>query len=194
MRTAAGRTTRAPLGVLAQREVDLRSVGAAPVLGRIGAGGLETLADVADTYGRGKIRLTPWRSFLVPNVPAGTARDAVGVLARAGLVCDADDPLSRLIACAGCTGCASGKADVKADARRLADLIGSSADRASIHLSGCGKSCAVPGTADVTLVAISDGAYDLYRRDPGASGRFGALLARGIGLYEAAQRIAGAGR
>jgi precorrin-3B synthase len=71
----------------------------------------------------------------------------------------------------------SALSDVQRDAALLAK---SGALSSSVHLSGCGKSCAVPGAADFTLVAISGGLYDLYHRAPGGDGRFGSLIAEHI--------------
>ncbi len=51
-----------------------------------------------------------------------------------GFACDLDDPASRLIACAGSTGCAKSLADTKADALALAKRLPAGVD---VHLSGC---------------------------------------------------------
>ena len=191
-RSTAIEVTKPPVGSIAQREVNLRSVGAAPVLGRIDAVGLAAVSEVADIFGHGALRLTPWRSFLIPDIEADRAADALAVLGRAGLVCRDDNPLSRLVACAGNSGCASGMTDTKTDAQRLAGLLSESAERATVHVSGCSKSCAMPGTADVTLVGVADGLYDLYRRDPRDGTRFGAHLAERIDVGQAAKHILGA--
>ncbi len=192
VRVHAVAVNQPPVGIIAQRTPDLRSVGAVPALGRIDAVGLAAVGEVAEIFGRGTLRLTPWRSFLIPDIEADRVTDALAVLNRAGLVCQNDNPLSRLIACAGSSGCASGLADAKGDARRLAGLLVDSKLQETVHVSGCSKSCAVPGTADVTLVGVANGLYDLYRRDPAGGTRFGARLAERIDVGQAAKHILGA--
>jgi precorrin-3B synthase len=66
----------------------------------------------------------------------------------------------------GSRGCASGCTDAPADARRLVDALAAVAPAARpalVHVSGCGKGCAYPGTAPVTLVGTSPGRYDFVR-------------------------------
>lgn len=167
----------AHLGVVAERHV-----GGAPALGRLDAAQLDALADLADTFGDGNLRLTPWQSLLLPN-----ARDTDAVLQamnQLGLATDAREPLARLIACTGSAGCTKGLADTKADAQALAPLL---PDAAVVHLSGCPRSCAAAHVAPFTLLAVAPGRYDLYQRD-GAG--FGRLLARDIGIIEAGERLA----
>ena len=192
LRSRAVLVTRPPVGIIAQRVPHLRSVGAAPVLGRIDARGLGAVADIATRFGGGNLRLTPWRSFLIPDVAEDSAEDALGALSRAGLVCRDDNPLSRLVACAGSSGCGSAKTDAKKDAQLLAGFLNSSIGRDTIHVSGCSKSCAVPGVADVTLVGVSDGLYDLYRRSPISDARFGARMVERVDIGQAAGHILGA--
>lgn len=192
VRSHAVAVTKPPVGSIAQRDMNLRSMGAVPVLGRIDAAGLAAVSEVADIFGHGAVRLTPWRSFLIPDIEADRATDALAVLGRAGLVCRDDNPLSRLVACAGNSGCASGMTDTKTDAQKLAGLLRESAGRGTVHISGCSKSCAVPGTADITLVGVANGLHDLYRRDPTGGTRFGARLAERIDIGQAAKHILGA--
>ena len=96
-----------------------------------------------------------------------------------GLVCDAGQALSRLIACTGSTGCAKGLADTKQDALQLAALLQRHGQLLSVHLSGCPRSCAAAHSAPVTLLAVAPGHYDLYFREAGQPG-FGALHARNL--------------
>ncbi len=113
------------------------------------------LADFADDYGCGAVRLTPWRSVLLPGVRQPPAL----IRAARGLITSPLDPSVRLIACPGQPGCASAKADIRADAARLQALVPA---EGVLHLSGCAKGCAHPGPAAVTLVATTGG-YDLVR-------------------------------
>ncbi len=145
---------------------------------------LAALADLADRFGDGTLRPTPWRALLLPGVAAAdrAALEAGG--AALGLVVRATDPRRLIIACPGRGICASGLAATREDAARLAasPLAGGGGDLASaaiaaalggrtrtesggtlagppglIHLSGCAKGCAHPGPAALTLIGTKDG-------------------------------------
>jgi precorrin-3B synthase len=161
---------------------DGRHVGGAPALGRLDSTQLSALAELADTYGDGSLRLTPWQSVLLPNTRDAAA--CLGAMQALGLSTVAREPLARLIACTGSAGCAKGLADTKADALALAPLLPAGA---MAHLSGCPRSCAAAHVAPLTLLAAGPGRYDLYQR--GGAG-FGRLLARDLSIQEAGERLA----
>lgn len=167
------------MGAQAQAQADHVYVGAVPPLGRLDAGMLRGAARLAQQYGDATLRFTPWQSLLLPNVRREHADEVLGGLARLGLLCDADQALSQLIACTGSTGCGRGLADTKGDARQLAELLQRHGDALNVHLSGCPRSCAAAHVAPVTLLAVTPGRYDLYFREAGQPG-FGALHARNL--------------
>jgi precorrin-3B synthase len=162
---------RPPIGVRGTGQEGVAFVGAAPVLGRLDAAELHDLALAADRHGDGTLRLTPWRSVLVPGVRADRAHALVAELARIGLVTEPADPALSVVACVGSVGCAAGLADTLADARGLIDELRAGASGASgaktandgrtpsVHVSGCAKRCASRATHDVTLVAVGPGRY-----------------------------------
>ncbi|MER7464198.1 precorrin-3B synthase [Streptomyces sp. NPDC097981] len=126
----------------------------------------------------GRFRLTPWRGIVVPGLPAGTAADALAVLADAGLITAPDSPWRSVTACTGRPGCAKSLADVRADAQAVVErATGPSPSSSSrgcpmpVHWSGCERRCGHPrGTAWVDVVATSAG-YDLSA--PGRTPRRG---------------------
>ncbi len=164
-----------PIGVLPQQQAGLAMVGAMPVLGRLSAVQLEDIANMAnDTCGRGdeaEVRLTPWRSVVIPNVPIDRAASVLRALEQMGLAIDQSDPALRVVACAGSTGCPSSFTDTQHDGSALiAALRAASPTRPlTIHLSGCSKRCADSTTEfDVTLVGgPTPGVYEVVTR-PGA--------------------------
>jgi len=87
-----------------------------------------------------------------------------------------------MIACTGASGCCTGLADTKADARLLATSLQGRAQ--GVHLSGCGRSCAAAHVAPTTLLAVSPGHYDLYFRDAAQQG-FGLLHVRNLTIEAA---------
>ncbi|MFK0086313.1 precorrin-3B synthase [Pseudomonas sp. NPDC090755] len=171
------------LGPYPQRETGLSAVGAAPPLGRLTPSMLRGVAQLSRTLGDGSLRMTPWQSLLLPNIAQSQVATVTAGLARLGLLCSAAEPLVRLVACTGSAGCAKGLADTKGDAVHLAALLTPGAP-ASVHLSGCIRSCAMAHAAPATLLARAPGRYDLYLRDARQKG-FGALRASDLTLEEA---------
>jgi precorrin-3B synthase len=152
-------------------------VGAAPLLGRLDATALDGVAEIGRRHGDGTIRLTSWRTVLVPGVPSDQAPAVLAELAGLGLVTDPEDPATTVVACVGRAGCQAGLADTLVDAHRL--IAGrrngtrrspgqtpTPAPAPTVHLSGCGKRCASRQVKDVTLVAAGGDRYDVYVRDP----------------------------
>lgn len=113
----------------------------------------DTLAGLAAL---GALRLTPWRQVLVEG--------ATRMPALAGLVTRPDDPLMRVAACTGAPGCAQAHAATRPLARQLAAHL---PPGARLHVSGCAKGCAHPGTC-LTLVATPAG-FDLVRHGTAAA-------------------------
>lgn len=126
-------------------------VGVALPFGRLSAGQLRTLADLAAS----DIRLTPFRAVLLPGVSA----DVLPRLSEAGFITRPNDPLLAVAACPGAPACGSAKIETRSLARRLAALK-PAARGVWLHISGCEKSCASSATHAVTLVG-RDGGLDL---------------------------------
>lgn len=106
----------------------------------------------------GALRLTPWRMVMIEAL---TRAPATG-----GLITDPADPLLHVIACTGAPGCPQAQVATRALARRLAPGLPKGV---TLHVSGCAKGCANPGTAPLTLVGQSGGTLALVR-DGTASG------------------------
>jgi precorrin-3B synthase len=167
------------MGAHPQAESGVVYVGAVPPLGRLDPTMLRGVAQLAREFGDSSLRFTPWQSLLLPNIRMGNAAEVMRRLQRLGLSCEAGQPLSRLIACTGSSGCAKGLAETKGDALQLSTLLHSHGSALNMHLSGCPRSCAAAHTAPVTLLAVAHGHYDLYFRDAAQPG-FGALHARNL--------------
>ena len=121
---------------------------------------------------------------------AGWIDDAlVAKMGELGLLTDAQEPLSKLIACTGSAACAKGLSDSKADALHLAERLRASTARPQVHLSACPRACAAAHTAPYTLLASSPGHYQLYQRTPQLPG-FGQLLASAMTIDEASDWFA----
>lgn len=172
------------IGLYPQHEAGKVAVGGAVPLGRLDPAMLMAVAQLADDFGDGSLRLTPWQSVLLPNIPAAQAPDALAGLQGAGLLCSADQALAHIVACTGSTDCAKGLADTKGDARLLAEHMQRSGISPTVHLTACKRSCAAAHLASATLLAVSPGHYDLYFRDAAEPG-FGQLRARDLTIEAA---------
>lgn len=169
------------LGVLAQAEGT--AIGVAPPLGRLTPAMLRGAARIARECGDGSLRLSPWQSLVLPSLTEARTAQALTELAELGLLCDSGHPVARLTACTGASGCAKALGETKADALQLAALLGTG-DPASVHLTGCLRSCALAHVAPATLLARAPGRYDLYLRDSRLPG-FGALRGSDLTLKQA---------
>ncbi|MBK4994211.1 precorrin-3B synthase [Pseudomonas sp. S37] len=169
------------LGILPQAQG--LALGVAPPQGRLTPAMLRGAARVACELGDGSLRLSPWQSLVLPNLQTLHIEHAQAELSALGLLCHAHEPLARISACTGSSGCAKALGETKADAVTLAALLGPGSP-ASVHLSGCPRSCAVAHVAPATLLARSPGRYDLYLRDARQPG-FGALRGTDLTLNEA---------
>lgn len=172
------------LGAHEQRQPDTWHAGGQPSLGRLDATTLHGLATLAQQHGDGTLRMTPWQSVLLPDIATHAVAAAINGLTELGLATDPVQAITRVIACAGSTGCAKSFADTKGDALRLAPRLPADVD---VHLSGCPRSCAAAHCAPYTLLAVAPGSYDLYRRD-GQPG-FGACVARRLTIDQAADAL-----
>jgi precorrin-3B synthase len=164
------------IGIYPQAESERVAIGAVVPLGRLSPSMLTQAARLAEQLGDGTLTMTPWQSLMLRNVASKDADQALSGLQDAGLIVSADQPLAQMIACTGSAACAKGLADTKSDALKLAAHLQSSQP---VHLSGCVRSCAAAHIAPVTLLAVSDGHYDLYFRHADQPG-FGELRGRDL--------------
>ena len=128
------------------------TLGAAVPLGVLGARQAQFLAAI-----EAPVVITPWRSVLVCDLTESVADTALRVLAPMGLVFDDTSPWLRVTACVGSPGCERSRADVRAEAARVA----ASGDGAG-HFVGCERACGSPLTGPV-LVATGEGFRALDR-------------------------------
>jgi len=100
----------------------------------------------------GALRLTPWRMLLVEN--------AYDLSPLPGVILDPADARLRVIACTGAPGCTQALGPTRDLARDLAPHVPLGS---CLHVSGCTKACACPGTAPLTLVATGPDEFNLIQ-------------------------------
>jgi sulfite reductase beta subunit-like hemoprotein len=107
------------------------------------------------------LRLSPWRGLACPDLGEKAARGWLHDAAELGLIVRVGDPRLSVQACAGRPACLRAQTTAMADAAMLAQAAAPLLERGlRLHVSGCVKSCAHSGTADLTLVG-RDGRYDV---------------------------------
>lgn len=150
-----------PVGFFAYSESgEQGAFGAGLPFGQIDANTLAALAHLAERHGDGSLRTTPWRVLVFAGVEAAEAEALGDALAALGLIVDAGDARLAIHACVGAPACRNASVPTRADAAKLA---ASTAMRGlMVHISGCEKSCAYRGAADITLMG-RNGRYDLVR-------------------------------
>jgi precorrin-3B synthase len=147
------------------------ALGLALPFGSIDASALAALAEAAGETDVREVRLAPRRGLYL----VGLAVEAIAPLRQRaetlGFVADPADPRLAIAACAGRDGCASGRIATRTLAGELAhvapDLLDGSV---TLHVSGCGKGCAHPRAAELTLVGLPNGACGVVLAGPAAAG------------------------
>jgi precorrin-3B synthase len=152
MLTPAVRPKPSGMGLAAEHAKSIAVLAGLP-FGRTDAAGLRRLSELARDVGIREIRVSPWRGLAFCGLSTDAAKFLAGALQSEGLIVEAVDPRLAVSACTGSPACARGEAPALADAAVLAQAIAPLlADGLGLHVSGCAKSCAHPGSADLTLV------------------------------------------
>jgi ferredoxin-nitrite reductase len=182
------------LGIHPQQQSGFSYIGIALPLGRLKSQQLRDLANLAQNFGRGILRLTPWQNLLISDIPNHRICELEKSIARLGLHSSATNLDSCLVACAGSSGCASAMTDTQSHALTMViDLRQKlQIDRPiNIHFSGCEKSCAQHSPIDITLVGIQIkqgnemiAVYDIYAGKTDSP--FGRQIFQGVRIAEIA--------
>ncbi len=146
------------IGIHPQRQQGLFYIGVVLSLGRLESMQMRGLADLAEKYASGTLRLTPWQNLLLADIPQQSVADVESKLALLGLDFSVTNIKSALVACSGNKGCAASATDTKGHALALTEYLGTrlTLDRpVNIHFSGCIKSCAQHTKSDIALLGVS---------------------------------------
>ena len=144
------------VGVFAQKQRGLNYVGVAVPVGQLTPKQLLRLAEIADLYGSGEIRLTVWENLILPNVPDAYVETVKKAVIKAGLDWRQSHLRSGLIACTGNSYCRFASSNTKGHALEIADYLERRVtldQPLNIHLTGCPNSCAQHYMGDIGLLA-----------------------------------------
>ena len=186
--------THKHLGIHPQQQSGFSYIGIALPLGRLKSHQLRDLANLAQTFARGTLRLTPWQNLLISDIPNSQLFEVKQQLADRGFHWSTTNLDSCLVACAGSTGCASAMTDTQSHAIEMVKVLAEKLQidcPINIHFSGCKKSCAQHSPIDITLVGIQikEGneivpGYDIYAGTTDSP--FGRKIFQGVRVAEIA--------
>jgi ferredoxin-nitrite reductase len=154
------------LGVHAQSPKGLSYIGVCVPVGWLPAAQANALADIAEHFGNGELRLTVWQNLLIPNVPDHHIDEACRTLREAGLDFTAGRVMSGTVACTGSRGCRFAATDTKTHALELARSLDASftiQQPVNLHVTGCNNSCAQHYIGDIGLMGVKVGGEEGYQ-------------------------------
>jgi ferredoxin-nitrite reductase len=155
------------VGFHAQKQPGLSYVGVVLPVGRMTSEQMRQLAQIAQTFGSGTIRLTVWQNLLISDIRNEDTHEVKRAIDAAGLLWSATNVRGGLVACTGNAGCKYAAADTKRHAMQIADYLDGRVELdqpINIHLTGCPHSCAQHYVGDIGLIAtkVGDDAVEGY--------------------------------
>lgn len=156
------------IGIIEQNSEGKVLCGFGVPLGRLDSQALELIGALADEYGNGELRLSPWHVVFIPHVPQERAEALLAEAAEAGFATGANFLRFDLSACSGRSGCRGARLETQNDALAVMKAVGSldlpqGQERLSVHVSGCPKGCAHRQPSDILALEREDGSgYYLY--------------------------------
>ncbi len=172
------------IGVYPQKQKGLNYVGIAMPIGQITPKQMLRVAEIADLYGSGEIRLTVWQNLIIPNVPDAYVGTVEKALRKIGFDTRQSNIAGGVIACTGNSYCKFAQANTKGHAADLIKHLEKKLhlDRPiNIHLTGCPNSCAQHYIGDIGLLGTKVKGEDGYHVFVG--GGFGSHVAVGRQLF-----------
>jgi ferredoxin-nitrite reductase len=143
------------LGAHPQKQQGLNWLGVAVPVGQITPRQMLRLAELADNYGSGEVRLTVWQNLIIPNIPDAYVETVKKAVVKMGLHWQSSHIRSGLVACTGNAYCKFASSNTKEHALELATYLEKkvSLDQPiNIHLTGCPNSCAQHYMGDIGLL------------------------------------------
>ncbi|HTF61795.1 MAG TPA: NirA family protein [Edaphobacter sp.] len=157
----------AHLGVHAQSQTGLNYIGVVIPVGHLPAAQMRALAEIAERFGSGELRLTVWQNLIVPNIATEQIEAAKQAVLDAGLDYSAGTVLSGTVACTGNRGCRFAASDTKthavALARQLDERFPVLDQPVNLHVTGCHHSCAQHYIGDIGLMGMKVAGEEGYQ-------------------------------
>jgi ferredoxin-nitrite reductase len=166
----------AHVGFHPQKQSQRVYCGVALPVGRMTSAQMRGLADIAERFGSGTLRLTVWQNLVISDIVAGNEPAVESALAAIGLTSRISVARAGIVACTGNAGCKFAAADTKRHALAIAEHLDRTLELdapVNVHITGCPNSCAQHYIGDIGLL--------------------GAKLAAGEGEIEGYHLFAGGG-
>ena len=165
MRWASQELPHSHVGDFPQKRRGLNYVGATCPIGQITPRQMTRLAELADLYGSGEIRLTVWQNYIIPNVPDAFVPTLKQALEKAGFATKQSNVASGVIACTGNSFCKYAQSNTKGHALALTRHLEKKLDLdqpVNIHITGCPNSCAQHYMGDIGCLGVKVRGEDGY--------------------------------
>ncbi len=147
------------VGEVARRPGEVVLAVGAP-LGRLSPAHLHSIIRAAEAAS-GRVRLTPWRTVVLPGLAPEDAASWLSHLGRSGLIVEPSSAWAGTTACTGSPGCAKALADVRGDAARVLaespDGDHAGGGDTPVHWVGCERRCGTPRGRVVEVLATESG-------------------------------------
>jgi sulfite reductase (NADPH) hemoprotein beta-component len=176
-------------------DVSLKAHDATP--GDANADQLEVIADLAERYSSGEVRVTHEQNLVLPHVKQSDLPAVYEALAAAGLGTPNINLVSDIIACPGLDYCALANARAIPVAQSIAQRFLDS-DRAErvgelkIKISGCINACGHHHVGHIGILGVDKKGEEFYQLTLGGSGAEDASIGKILGPGLGADQVAGA--
>jgi len=174
-------------------EISLKGIGDTP--GDASSDQMDLVADLAERYGQGDIRVTHEQNLVLPHVKLDDLAVVHAELRRAGLATPNVNLISDIIACPGLDYCALANAraipiaqDIarKFENQDRAELIG----ELKIKISGCINACGHHHIGHIGILGVDKKGEEFYQLTLGGSGAEDAAVGSMLGPALPANRVA----
>jgi sulfite reductase beta subunit-like hemoprotein len=144
------------LGVFPQKQEDFSYIGVTVVAGRLTTDQLDAVADIAQEFGSGDIRLTVMQNLLIPNVRNENIHRVLERLDAIGLPVEVSALRKGIVACTGIEFCNLAVVETKARAKTIINLLDegvkwNESEFFRVNVNGCPNSCGQHWIADIGL-------------------------------------------
>jgi sulfite reductase (NADPH) hemoprotein beta-component len=165
-------------------EVSLKAIGETP--GDCSAEQMEAIADLAERFGQGDIRVTHEQNLVLPHMKLDDVPEVWRALDAAGLATPNMNLVSDIIACPGLDYCALANARAISVAQHIAQKF-ADPDRAElvgelkVKISGCINACGHHHVGHIGILGVDKKGEEFYQLTLGGSGAEDAAVGTALG-------------
>ena len=143
------------VGITAQRQPGLNSVGASVLRGRLSGDQLEAAAELAERFGSGALRTTVSQNLLFIDIPKGKTAELIRELGNIGLRVEGSSFWRGAIACTGTEFCKLAITETKGFTRWIVDELEERLpgfdQQLKLNVTGCPNGCGQHWVADIGI-------------------------------------------